>query len=258
MTRILAIAGRKQAGKSTLCNFLHGYQLRCFNVIKDFVLTEEGDLYVDTGDETQLTKLDVSRKDTEFVQWASYHMYPFIKKYSFASELKDMCVNLFNIPYECVYGTEEQKNTKIKHLKWQNMPESKRKGVMTAREFMQHLGTDVMRKIYEPVWAESCVRKIQREQPLLAVIDDLRFENELKEVQKVDGKVVGLTRNILQDSHSSESLDGVLENADSVIDNSDMSIKDVNNEIVSILSGFNWLGEEIVAEKKSKLHEIKG
>jgi hypothetical protein len=37
-----------------------------------------------------------------------------------------------------------------------------------------------------------------------------------------------------------------------------MSIKGVNNEIVSILSGFNWLGEEIVAEKKSKLHEIKG
>jgi hypothetical protein len=257
MTKILAIAGRKQAGKSTLCNFLHGYQLRCFSVIKDFALTEEGDLYVDIGD-GKFTELDISRKDVEFIQWANYHMYPFVKKYSFASELKDMCINLFNIPYECVYGTEEQKNTKIKHLKWQNLPDSKRKGVMTAREFMQYLGTDIMRKIYEPVWSESCVKKIQKEQPLLAVIDDLRFANELEQVHKVEGKVVGLTRNILQDSHSSENLDGVLENADSVIDNSNMSINDVNKEIVSILNDLGWLGDEIVTEKKSKLHEIKG
>ena len=72
MTRILAIAGRKQSGKSTLCNFLHGYQMRCFDIIKDFVITNEGDLFVNAGlgedgkEEDSFLKLDISRRDEEF------------------------------------------------------------------------------------------------------------------------------------------------------------------------------------------------
>lgn len=32
-------------------------------------------------------------------------------------------------------------------------------GPMTAREFMQYFGTEVMRKMYEPIWVNSCIKK---------------------------------------------------------------------------------------------------
>ena len=51
-------------------------------------------------------------------------MWPYVKLYSFADELKRICVELFNIPYECVYGTDEQKNQPQEHLLWDNMPKT--------------------------------------------------------------------------------------------------------------------------------------
>ena len=53
-----------------------------------------------------------------------------------------------------------------------------KEGPMTAREFMQFFGTDIMRNIYEPIWIKSTIKKIQREQSELAIIADVRFPNE--------------------------------------------------------------------------------
>jgi hypothetical protein len=47
-TRLLAFAGSKQAGKSTCCNFLHGYQLRAQEVVQDFFVDDQGKLVVKT------------------------------------------------------------------------------------------------------------------------------------------------------------------------------------------------------------------
>ena len=57
-------------------------------------------------------------------------------------------------------------------------PDAKRsfdwkEGPMTAREFMQFFGTDVCRKMFEPVWAKACINKIKREQSELAIIADV-------------------------------------------------------------------------------------
>ena len=46
--RILAFAGHKQAGKSTCCNFLHGYQLRANGIINNFDILTDGSLVIDT------------------------------------------------------------------------------------------------------------------------------------------------------------------------------------------------------------------
>ena len=90
-TRILAFAGSKQAGKSTCSNFLHGYQLRAQQVIHNFGISDDGKLVINTDvkDESGQTNkrdtyLDTSRKDEEFVEWAIYNMWPFVKKYYFA------------------------------------------------------------------------------------------------------------------------------------------------------------------------------
>jgi hypothetical protein len=294
MTNIIAFAGKKQSGKSTCANFLHGYQMRSQGIISDFGLSKEGKLLVQTEEmksekevDQKLALIDVNRKDYEFAEWAAYSMWPFIKNYSFAEPLKQLALNLFNIPEECMYGTDEQKNQLQEHLRWENMPgvctnekffkfmQSKMEhdlaedeedagykliyhaaGPMTAREFLQFLGTDVMRKMYEPIWVKYCIDNIQSEESLIATIDDVRFLNELEAVQKVGGKVIYLDRNNdSKDGHSSENeLCNNLDKFDAVIDNSDLSILDTSMEVMKLIEEWGWLEENvsITANKESK------
>ena len=79
-----------------------------------------------------------------------------------------------------------------------------KEGPMTAREFMQFLGTDIMRKIYGSVWVNSTIKKITREQSELAIIADVRFPNEAKAIENAGGVVVRLTRKVSDDNHDSE------------------------------------------------------
>lgn len=272
-TRILAFAGAKQSGKSTCSNFLHGYQLRAQDVVDDFLVDEHGKLIVRTeiidDDKTKKqgdTYLDVNRTDAEFMEWAMYNMWPFVKKYSFADALKQISISLFGLKYEQVYGTEEHKKQIVPHLRWENMPhvytdrrEPIKKGPMTVRDFLQYFGTDICRGIHNSIWVDRCINDITEEEPLLAVIDDCRFENEIKAVQEAGGKVIGLTRQPYEDSHSSEQI--VLEHSDlfdAVIDNQDMSIKDVCVEVIQNINNWGWLGEQTVTNHKRGLHTIKG
>lgn len=265
-TRILAFAGSKQAGKSTCSNFLHGYQLRAQDVISDFWVDEYGKLIARTeiigedGNKTEGdTYLDINRADPEFMEWAMYNMWPFVKKYSFADSLKQVGISLFGLTYDQAYGTEAHKMQQVPHLRWENMPGIKDKeGVMTVRDFLQYFGTEVCRKIHDSVWVDKCIKDITDEEPLLAVIDDCRFENEIKAVQEAGGKVIGLTRQPYEDSHASERIieeHGDL--VDAVIDNENMSIKDSCLEIIKTINDWGWLGEQTVTNNKRGLHTIK-
>ena len=91
MSRILGISGAKQSGKSTSMKFLHGYQLRFYDVIEKFLMDENGDIFVnakminESGEEEDTVAiLDVERRDPEFLEWASTSIWPFIKCYSFS------------------------------------------------------------------------------------------------------------------------------------------------------------------------------
>ena len=286
-TRILAFAGSKQAGKSTYSNFLHGYQLRAQEIVQDFAVSEHGKLVVKTeiieNGKTEIgeTFLDTSRKDPDFVEWAMYNMWPFVKKYSFADTLKEIGMTLFGLTYDQAYGSDAYKNQLVEHLRWENMPgvvtpESKgniqgkwnaemlgivlhESGPMTAREFLQFFGTEIMRKMYEPIWAERTIKDIQQEQPLLAVIDDCRFENEIRAIQEAGGKIIGLTRRPYKDNHESEMvIEKHKDMLDVVIDNQNMEIFDVCKEIIGILDNWGWLGHATITNNVKGLHTIKG
>lgn len=213
--KIIGLSGKKQAGKTTVANIIHGIVLKERDMIRDWTIDEKGQLLIKTFD----NKTDswgyfyIERKDEEFLQFAEYNMWPYVKLYSFADQLKWMCHELFNIPYECLYGTNEQKNQPQEHLLWENMPgvissgmHNDPSGPMSAREFMQFLGTDVMRKMWEPVWTTATLNKIQREQPVISVIADVRFPNEARAVEDAGGIVVRLTREpFADDQHISEN-----------------------------------------------------
>jgi hypothetical protein len=267
---ILGISGRKQAGKNTTANILHGIVLKEQGFIKDWEIGDTGQLLIKTSGVDGFGEFCVERKDKTFVAWADNNMWPFVKLYSFADSLKWMCTELFDIPNECVWGTNEQKNQIQEHLLWENIPgvvtpETVRKfgerhdvwsighkpsveelnelfdvmavvhepGFMTAREFMQHLGTDVMREMYEPIWVKACLKKIQHEQSQLAIIADVRFPNEAKAIEQAGGTVLRLTRKVFsEDNHSSEL---ALDNYPfvNIVENSDESINDLIDKVKS-------------------------
>ena len=273
-TKILAFAGHKQAGKSTCANFLHGYQLRANGIINGFDILVDGSLVIDTVmvdsegvEQSGKGALDTTRTDAEFAEWAAYNMWPYVKRYSFASTLKEIAVGLFGLKEDNIYGNNIQKNQKT-HLHWDDMPGvitnavlAKKKaikkliddgvliyhkaGKITHREFLQFFGTEICRKMYEDIWRTKLIEDVVRESPLLAVIDDCRFPDEIEAIQDAGGKVINLTRNKFTDSHASESALTGFSGFDVSIDNENLSIHETNIEIIQHLDSWGWLGKEI-------------
>ena len=226
---IIGISGKKQAGKTTTANILHGIVLKKMNNIIDYNINDRGKLTIKTTNSSEKVGwgiFDIERKDQEFVEYAHYNMWPFVKLYNFGDELKTLCINLFGLKYEQCYGTDDQKNSIVPHLLWENMPgiladrtnlnfieehlpwlsmKYHNPGPMTAREFMQFMGTEIMRKMYANVWANACINRATAEQSEIAVIADVRFPNEVEAILNAGGKVIRLTRNIHDDQHDSET-----------------------------------------------------
>ena len=246
---IIGISGKKQAGKTTVANIIHGEILKSKELIIDYNINDNGKLLINTTNSTGKEgwgEFDVERKDEQFIEYAHYNMWPYVKLYNFADPVKDMCINLFGLTYEQAYGTNDQKNQTLKHIRWEDMPKvraSKRKpvkrGKITAREFMQFFGTDIMRKIHNDVWANACLNKITKEGSDLAIIADVRFPNEVEAITKAGGKVLRLERNVHEDNHDSETALDV-DNYDHsnfwrVLDNGEMTIQGTITEVKSLL-----------------------
>jgi len=262
MGRIIGISGRKQSGKNTSANFFHGLVLKEQNLIRDFRISYDGLLEVVSKDSDNWGILDVTRKDAEFTEYAERFIWPYIKLYSFADTLKSICMDLFDIPFNQLYGTNEEKNIPT-HLKWEDMPGiispekwsilqgrlnpdiisypeefclTVKSGYMTGRDFMQFLGTDIMRKAYGPIWINSAMKRIHREGSKIAVIADLRFPNEVQAILDSNGEVIRLTRSVDEDTHVSESsLDDF--NTDKytyIIDNASSDIEELCVNLKSI------------------------
>lgn len=140
--------------------------------------------------------------------------------YNFADSLKNLCMDILGLTFEQCYGTDEQKNELVNCYRGNNQ--------MTAREVLQVVGTDFLRKIQHNVWAEATIRKIYQDSPQVALIGDCRFPNEVEAVKNAGGVVIKLTRNLYNSDHASEtSLDPENydhNNFDLVVDNQHLTI----------------------------------
>ena len=145
-------------------------------------------------------------------------------------------MELLGLKEEWVFGTDEQKNT-LTHIMWDQIPnniEGPPRGAMTAREVLQFVGTDMFRGLDPSIWINACMRQIEQESPEIALISDVRFENEVQAIQDKGGFVIGLKRNPYKktDQHASEThIENCLDMCDLVIDNTNISIAEQNKQI---------------------------
>jgi len=195
MTKIIGISGRKQSGKNTVANIINGDVLKDLKMIQDYRVGSDGQLNILTTNRDNVSGwgiLDLLRRDKDFVSYAEYNIWPYIKIHHFADYLKMICIDLFDFEPKQAYGTDEDKNTYTKYG-------------MTAREFLQHFGTNVMREIKDTVWLDRTMKTIEEEQSVIAVIPDVRFPNEVHAIKDAGGFVIRLTRDTTHSTHQCES-----------------------------------------------------
>ena len=252
-TQIIGFAGQKQAGKDTACNFILAIKLAELHVARSARLTELGTIEV-----TDI--FDESMSGQEWMPFQSPHvdveslfdneLGRFVNIYSFAHKLKQLCVDVLGLEQELVFGNDQQKNTKT-HIKWDSIKSStKKKGYMTVREVLQYVGTDMFRGLDPTIWVNACINQIKKEQPELALVSDVRFENEVNAIQEEGGYVIGLTRSPFKKpktDHVSETAPAqCLDICDIVIDNANLSIPEQNEQIYLAIKHLNNIPDIIV------------
>lgn len=259
---IIALSGRKGAGKNTVAQHLRKYFC--------------------------LKHYPIRKHDIEQLTYEC----------SFADTLKEFCIETLGLTREQCYGTDEEKNTPTKY-NWEDAPDFFRwkfggdpiakhlvatgefsptelmdffyettsdsgrrncleingklhwldptmlkSGKMTGRDIMQLFGTDLIRQTFGNVWAEATVRRIRSKNKPLSVITDNRFPNEANTIIEQDNSlIIRLTRSPFGtvDVHPSESaLDDYDWNRPKcvVLDNANMTIDQQNAEIEKILDEF--------------------
>lgn len=150
---------------------------------------------------------------------------------------------------------------------------------ITVRQALQKVGTDWFRSLYPDAWVNAWKQSIkiyQSQDPdnkIHIIVGDVRFPNEVKAIQEMDGHVIRLLRNPFpEDQHESETaldlveqcsidinprmcygdcegtikfdapeqLEGVLQ-FDAIIDNTKMSIEEQNKAVWDLIKENGWL-----------------
>lgn len=244
--KILAFHGKKSSGKNTLCNFMTGFYLYGNNMIDAFDI-QDGKLYIEQGEVKGILDIENMSSTYEGGEFAARNIWPYAKIYAFAEPLKEICIELFDCPRNLVYGSDADKNTVMEHLLWENMPgvTPDKSGPMTIRQFLQFMGTEVMRKIWGPVWVNSLIKRVEAEESDISLVSDLRFDNEAEGLKNSanDVKIIKLTRCISEDNHASEQyIDDKY--VDVVIDNANMTIEETCQELLKHLRAWGWVVEK--------------
>jgi hypothetical protein len=241
--KILGIAGTSRAGKSTLADFVIGSQLCLMEMIDQFHNGETLEVLGDVVDEAGNYKGQEMRpfdhrniyEDKEKSRWLEEFVWPHIKVYSLAKPLKDTCISLFGLTHnQCYFEKDSQTNvSRQKMAQYCQVPDGPE--FLTAREVLVYFGSGICRGLINTCFIDSLVRQIQRDQPEIAIIDDVRQEFEAAAIHKLGGQVIKLTRG--EPLGLAESSFNDIE-ADLVIDNKEMTLWEKNEAAMEFVKGF--------------------
>lgn len=257
----IVMSGKKQSGKSSMCNHIRARFLNARQTSYKFSIDQQGNLlthkYQMEKDYslTYPTELETKKLFETPAKYGCSEVNN-VKVYSFADPLKKFCIDVMGVPWENCYGTDEQKNTPLEHLLWENIPKELRlqkivhhpekyiefsgvvkeawselivqTGCMSGRDLMQFLGTDVCRRLYGDCWARGTYNLITNDGIELALVADARFPNEITMGNTVGAKTVRLLRNVHADLHQSETALDNFPQADYtvVMDNQNLTLEE--------------------------------
>lgn len=221
MTKIIGISGRKQSGKTTAGNFILSMFIAKLGIAQSISINDSGNIVVSDllGKKEYQGILDTTwyENEKDFIKKQVFQQLNNVCKiYTFADILKkDICINILGLSEDQCYGTDEDKNS-LTDIKWEDMPgyetswkEAKdyhNSGLMTARQVLQFVGTDIFRKFKPNVWVDATINKIKKEKPQIAIITDCRFPNEIDAIKNNNGYTIRLTRNPFNSEHLSECI----------------------------------------------------
>ena len=236
---LIGISGKKQSGKSSLCDFLKVWHKVVYYYKLPYTIFQgptgnielyryEDDISGEKSFSTEEVYSSIANKDDS------------VKVYNFADTLKELCNKVLGLSKNQCYGTDTDKNSLTQYV-WDNFPPSiredyskhteeihtgsighdaegnilkeiqrikvPRSGLMTAREIMQVVGTDVFRRMFnDKVWVNATFNKIKEEDKDIALIADTRFESELNAIIDNGGYLIRLNRVVDKtDIHPSET-----------------------------------------------------
>jgi hypothetical protein len=205
MTFILAVSGKKQSGKDTLLSYLTPILGKIGTVknysfampLKEWVINTLGLEWEQVwGSDANKNSLTPYKWDNlpVFVRWINSRERQFLDMAGLLYRPKD----IENIVSENEFITQCELGCMAIGL---------RTGFMTAREVMQVMGTDIMRKMFsDNVWVDTLQRAIEKDRPDFALICDMRFPAEFLSFYRNHGaRVVRLMRDVSNgDQHPSE------------------------------------------------------
>ena len=136
-----------------------------------------------------------SGKDTAADYLVNCHGF---RRDSFASSLKDAVAYVFGWDRTLLEGrTKQSREWREQVDPW--WAERLKMPHLTPRWILQYWGTDVCRTgFHDDIWIASLENKLRQAQDNI-VISDVRFPNEIKAIQKTNGKVFRINRGPLPD-----------------------------------------------------------
>lgn len=227
-TRIILLAGRAQAGKTTACEYFK-YWL--------------GDKRPDLDVRIYSFADPLKRICAEIFNLDIRELYG-------TNEQKNKLTSITwrNLPFGEEFLENLYSNADSKNVVYQDCYQQK----LTNRQILQIFGSEICRKMYADCWAVATLKQIHQDNPAIALIADVRFPNEIdvfraggslpewaKDRIRPEPTVVRLTSNKLNSTHQSET---ALDNYDFKslknfyeINNDNMTIDQKNEALIGHL-----------------------
>ena len=208
MTFILAASGKKQSGKDTLLQGIRPF-LQDKGVVKYYSFADGLKNFLQTGlglKHEQVWGTDEQKNSPTSLSWETLPLYIRWERGG------NLCLTKSNrkIKIDSLDSVRHSGDMEQHFLDALNQglnPVGFKSGPMSGRDLMQVFGTDIMRRMFsDRIWVDALFRAIEKDNPDIALIPDMRFPSEFLPLHERGARVIRLTRDVSRgDSHLSET-----------------------------------------------------